>query len=95
MHQDPETLKIISLPEFFFRGPVGAYSLQNVLGDALDPNSFISQVQSLLKGARWKVRARIYHLIPTLLYLPFNLHVPTSTHFCPALSMNKQACCMS
>jgi len=46
-------LKIFALPEFFFRGPLGAYSLQDVLGDAQQPDSFIYQLQRLLADYRW------------------------------------------
>ena len=51
--QNPRVLKVFSLPEFFFRGPLGAYSLQDTLGDAYHTNSFISQLQELLAGDRW------------------------------------------
>eukprot|EP00193_Tetraselmis_chui_P006427 CAMPEP_0177764860 /NCGR_PEP_ID=MMETSP0491_2-20121128/7651_1 /TAXON_ID=63592 /ORGANISM="Tetraselmis chuii, Strain PLY429" /LENGTH=437 /DNA_ID=CAMNT_0019281105 /DNA_START=244 /DNA_END=1557 /DNA_ORIENTATION=+ len=52
--KDPKCLKIFALPEFFFRGPQGAYSLQDTLGDAYHTNSFIFQLQSLLADSRWE-----------------------------------------
>mmetsp|Transcript_13833 Transcript_13833/g.35548 ORF Transcript_13833/g.35548 Transcript_13833/m.35548 type:complete len:399 (+) Transcript_13833:658-1854(+) len=52
--KDPKTLKIFTLPEFFFRGPQGAYSLQDTLGDAYHTESFIFQLQILLADARWE-----------------------------------------
>lgn len=51
--QDPTVLKVFSLPEFFFRGPLGAYPLQDVLGDAFHTDGFIYQLQQLLAGDRW------------------------------------------
>lgn len=70
--QDPAVLKVFTLPEFFFRGPIGAYPLQDVLGDAMYPNGFIYQIQQLLEGDRWASWLGIFGTIIAFQIAPGN-----------------------
>eukprot|EP00241_Pyramimonas_parkeae_P001825 CAMPEP_0114244466 /NCGR_PEP_ID=MMETSP0058-20121206/11351_1 /TAXON_ID=36894 /ORGANISM="Pyramimonas parkeae, CCMP726" /LENGTH=436 /DNA_ID=CAMNT_0001357401 /DNA_START=222 /DNA_END=1532 /DNA_ORIENTATION=+ len=70
--KDPAVLKVFTLPEFFFRGPIGAYPLQDVLGDAMYPNGFIYQIQQLLEGDRWASWLGIFGTIIAFQIAPGN-----------------------
>ncbi|NER29738.1 MAG: hypothetical protein F6J89_19500 [Symploca sp. SIO1C4] len=62
--ESENTLKIFMLPEFFFRGKRGTYSLVNILGSFNNPETkeeenlkdkpLITQLQSIVKDKEWK-----------------------------------------
>lgn len=58
---DPTVLKIFMMPEFFFRGKTGGYSLDAILGqvdpkapDHPDPKSLVGQLQLLVQHSDWE-----------------------------------------
>jgi hypothetical protein len=49
----PSCLKLLMMPEFFFRGKKGAYSVGEILGDHRDAGSLSSQLASLVLDPKW------------------------------------------
>lgn len=49
----PSTLKVFMAPEFLLRGPAGACTREEVLGDPCDSKSLVAQLQMLVSGPRW------------------------------------------
>ena len=49
----PTCLKLLMMPEFFFRGKRGAYTVGEVLGDHRSTGSLSAQLASLVTDAKW------------------------------------------
>lgn len=51
---DPAALKVFMMPEFFFRGRIGAYTLQQILGEDKNAEGSIQEIlSSLVLDAKW------------------------------------------
>lgn len=51
--RDPRTLKVFMAPEFYFRGPEGAYQLEQVFGKA-DQGGLLRTLTDLVAGPQWE-----------------------------------------
>ena len=51
---DPDALKVFVVPEFYFRGELGAYEMDTIMGVGKKDSSIIGELKKSFKASKWR-----------------------------------------